>query len=131
MTDKEFKAKKKKIYKIFDTWSDRMGLGWYKISVNWKVGDAPDKGGGYHVAAEISSQWMYRTADLTIWIEEFPDDEKGIEKIIVHELCHIFVNPLRSQSSKKYDFDLEEYCVESLTSAFLWTYEDGIKKGKK
>lgn len=131
MKDKEWKVKKKQVKDIFDKWSRRMGLGWYKIEIEWKAGDPPDKGEGNVVVADISTQWMYRTANMRVWLECLPEEEHEIERIIVHELSHIFVNPLRSQENEHYNYDLEEYCVESLTQAFMWTYQDGIKDGGK
>lgn len=133
MNDKEWKIKKKKVKTILDKWSRNMGLGWYRVTISWKSGDAPSSRTNEEdkAVANISTQWMYRSAHLTIYLEEFPDQEEEIERIIVHELCHIYVNPLRSQTSDHYDFDLEEYCVESLASAFLWVRDASLKEVKK
>lgn len=129
MNDKEFKAKKKQVIKILDEWIDRLGLRWYSFQYVWKMGDPPERGEGYSIAAYIECQWMYRSATITLYVEMMPEENKEIEKIIVHELCHIFVNPLRSQYSiKEYDYDLEEYVTENLAQAFIWTYQDRNKE---
>ena len=62
MKDAEWEKRKKQVKAIFDKWIKHLGLGWYQIDLNWKAGDAPERGDGYIVAMNVVSRWMYRTA---------------------------------------------------------------------
>jgi hypothetical protein len=48
----------------------------------------PDKD-GFTRMMDVVTRWEYRKATIRICLEEMPDDEKQIEKYVVHELCHI------------------------------------------
>ena len=127
MKDAEWEKRKKQVKAIFDKWIKHLGLGWYQIDLNWKAGDAPERGDGYIVAMNVVSRWMYRTATINIWLEELPDDDWKLEKMVLHELCHILVEPMRDPEQGC--TDNEEAVVEGLARAFLWTVE-GIKQKK-
>lgn len=118
MKDKEWKTNKKKVQAIFDKWIRLMGLRWYNIDLVWKPGDSPRKDDGFRALMRVSSRWEYRTAMVTIWLEEMAElDDEEMEKHIVHELCHIYLQPLRHD---EFDVEKEEYVVESLARAFIW-----------
>mgnify|MGYP007083430561 CR=1 FL=1 len=119
MNDKEFAEVKAKIKALVDKWVFVMGLKWYEIDIAYKMGDAESRGDGFICTAMCHSRWMYRSATLTIWVEELPEDPYKLEKLIVHELCHILVEPMRGRVVT----DKEEYVVESLARAFMWTDE--------
>lgn len=123
MKDKEWKIKKTKVKTIIDKWVKDLGLGWYEINIEWKAGDAQERGDGYLCVMEVVSRWMYRTATIRIWLEEVPEDGEKLERMVVHELCHILVEPMRSERVT----ENEEHVVESLARAFLWTVE-GVKR---
>ncbi len=118
MNDKEFKVQKERVKKIVDYWSWCMGLRWYEINIEYKMGDGADRGDGFIRVMECVSRWEYRTATIRVWIEELPEDDEKLERTIVHELVHIFLQPLRHEDI---DFEKEEYVTESLARAFIWS----------
>lgn len=130
MNDKEFKKAKKRVAVLFEKWVKRLGLGWYQVDVEYKAGDGDDRGDGYTTAMRCVSRWEYRTATITVWIEEIPDDDYKLERMVVHELMHIFAEPMRDRDVGC--TDNEEYAVESLARAVLWVEEaarrDTLKK---
>lgn len=126
MKDAEWEAKKKKVKALFDKWVKHLGLGWYEVDINWKAGDGEDRGEGFIRCMEVRSRWMYRTATINVWLEEVPTDEYKLERMVVHELCHILIEPMRIDNQCT---DNEEYVAESLARAFLWTV-DGVKSKK-
>lgn len=131
MNDLEFNKAKLRVGSLFDRWIKDLGLGWYQIDVVYKMGDAPDRGDGYVCGMSVVSRWMYRTAMVTVYIEEVPEDDWKLEKMVVHELCHILVEAMRGPDGVT---DNEEYVVEGIARAFLWTQEaieSRIKKTSK
>ncbi len=121
MKDKEWNQKKNKIAKILRTWIKDFGLRWYNIDIEYKAGDAPERGNEYKCVAQVTSKWMYRDATITIWLEELPyHDEERLERLLVHELCHILVEQMRPEEGVT---DNEECVVEGLARAFMWVRE--------
>lgn len=118
MNDKEFKEQKKRVKNILDMWIEIMGLKWYEIRINYKMGDSPEREGGFS-PMRVLTNWEYRLASIDIWVEGIPDDNDKLERMLVHELCHIFVNPMRG-CNECFDISKEEYAVESLSRAFIW-----------
>lgn len=120
MRDKEFKKAQARCRKYLKKWINPLGLSWYKINVNYKDGEAPQSYTGAGIAPlKIHVAWQYRQATITIYLEDIPETEEELEHAIVHELCHIFVNPMRF-CDEHFDIDKEEYVVESLARAFMW-----------
>src|SRR4051812_31461002 len=120
MKDKEWNAKRKQVKALFDKWTECLGLRWYQIDLEWKAGDGEDRGDGFVRCMEVRSRWMYRTATITIWLEELTTDEKKLERAVIHELCHILIEPMRGPDGVT---DNEELVAESLASAFCWTQD--------
>lgn len=129
MNDKEFQSAKLRVGTLFKKWIKDLGLGWYQIDINYKMGDAPDRGDGYICCMNVVSRWMYRTATINVWIEEVPEDDWKLEKMVVHELCHILVEPMREPETGAND--LEEMVVEGLARSFLWAEQGAIIRNKK
>ncbi len=128
MTDKEFAVVKERVGKIAKEWIYRLGLNWYKVDILYKMGDAPQSYTGSGIAPfNVITSWQYRCATINVYVEDLPKDDEELEHAIVHELCHIFVHPMRGND---WDQDKEEYTVESLTRAFLWVNE-GVKRNAK
>lgn len=124
MNDKDFQTAKNRIAPLFSKWIKDFGLRWYQIDIIYKMGDAPERGDGYIAAMNVVSRWQYRTATVTVFIEEVPENDYKLERMVVHELIHIFLNPMRGSD---WDNEKEEYVVESLVNAFLFV-EEGARK---
>jgi Fe-S cluster biosynthesis and repair protein YggX len=109
---------KKKIQEIFEKWSYLLGLRWWDVSLTLSK-EKTDflKDNGETVLARTWADWRYMKATILINYREIKLlDPEEIEKIIVHELCHVLVNEMREG-----DITHEERVVTTLTNAFLWT----------
>lgn len=105
----------------FLKWIPRLGLAWWDIEIVYYDAPqeiivrfrAPDDG---MVAATATVKWIYGTARINVnlpALEGLNDDE--LERIAVHELCHILVNEIREG-----ELHHEERVVTTLTKAFFW-----------
>ncbi len=129
MNDKEFNALRSRIDKIAKWWIKQSGLGWWKISLVYDRDTTPqgDGTGDYHLAATCSAKWQYLDATLTFNMQAFTEtSSKNLEKTIVHELMHIFVNEMREKGTLH-----EERVVTSLAKGFIWIRDEGIAIGKR
>lgn len=116
----------------FDKWIPRLGLAWHDIEIVYY--DDPYEiinrfrviETGEMVPANVTAQWMYADAKININLPafEFIEDAK-IERVIVHELCHILVNEMREP-----EMHHEERVVTGLTKAFFWVEEFAKTEGK-
>jgi hypothetical protein len=110
----------------FDTWLRRLGLLWWEIEVCYY--DDPgeiikrfrDPGGDIQVLATTYAEWKYAAARIEINLPAFDGLEADkIERVVVHELCHILVNEMRED-----DLHHEERVVTGLTKAMFWIERD-------
>lgn len=106
----------------FAKWIPRMGLAWWDIDIVYY--DDPKEiidrfriiESGEMVPATVVAQWMYADAKISINLPAFEFIEPDrIERVIVHELCHILVNEMREG-----EIHHEERVVTQLTKAFFW-----------
>lgn len=123
MTDKEFNMQKKRVQKYIDRWFKTLGLGWFKVDMNWsrERDEREPKTAGY-----VNTLWQYRSASITWFLPAVADcDDDSLEGVVVHEFTHILVAPLMAVS-KEEDLSLQhEYATESLARAFIWAREAG------
>lgn len=105
----------------FAKWIERLGLGWWDIEVAYYDDPAEviQKFHSYEggvAAANVSAEWMYGKAQINVNLPAIAHlNEDDIEKIVIHELCHIMVNEMREG-----ELHHEERVVTWLTKAFLW-----------
>lgn len=105
----------------FDKWQKRLGLGWWDIDIAWVE---TEKEIAAHfddsdTSAFVNIDWPRGDAILYIRVPHFKYmAEDRVEKIVLHELCHILVNEMREG-----EMHHEERVVTGLTKAFLWTEE--------
>lgn len=106
----------------FAKWIPRLGLAWHDIEIVYY--DDPQEiinhfriiETGEMVPATVTAQWMYADAKININLPVFEHIETdNIERVIVHELCHILVNEMREG-----ELHHEERVVTGLTKAFFW-----------
>lgn len=128
MTDKEFEAQKKRVKKYIAKWHDTMGLGWFKITMDW----VRDRDENPATAAKTTSHWQYRQAWIQWFVPALVDNnDEFLESIVVHEFTHILLSPLLLVDSKE-DLPLQhEYATETVARAIQWAREAGEKHGSK
>lgn len=106
----------------FAKWIPRLGLAWWDLTIVYY--DDPQEiinrfriiESGEMVPATVTAQWMYADAKISVNLPAFEYiDDADIERVIVHELCHILVNEMREG-----ELHHEERVVTVLTKAFFW-----------
>lgn len=133
MTDAEYEALKSKLERMALEWSERIGLGWWKLKFIWcreGIND-PDLP---HAAAATDVRWQYLEAKIRFDMPLLADkdhfeDDAALEMLVIHELTHVLVNELRcgecQHDEKKDVMHHEERVVTTVAKAFRWTYEAG------
>lgn len=116
-------GQKKAIRKHLDNWIYRLGLRWWDVTVYFYKGKRArkyfDAGENETVLARTFADWRYATANIHINLPAFDGmADAEIERVIIHELCHILVNEMREG-----ELHHEERTVAWLTKAFMWTLE--------
>lgn len=106
----------------FAKWIPRLGLAWWDLEIVYY--DDPQEiinrfriiESGEMVPATVIAQWMYADAKICINLPAFEHiEDEDIERVVVHELCHILVNEMREP-----ELHHEERVVTQLTKAFFW-----------
>lgn len=132
MNDAEYAVLKGKLEALIEKWREHLGLGWWRCSFVYERNGIPAeekrKNDSTHlvVAATCDADWRYMEArisfDMTVLQHE---DDDVIEKIFVHECCHVLVDEMRCTGDHTHNIDHEERVVSSLQKAFLWVYKAG------
>lgn len=125
LTDKEYAAQKKRVKKYLDKWIASIGLGWWKINIEWETvrSEEDDRGS---CAAEARTTWEYREATIVFYLEVVAgESDEELEYIVLHELMHVFVNEMRewqcATAETVYEaVRHEERVCTDLAKAFLW-----------
>lgn len=126
----DFEAKKKaatSIREIFERLHKLLNLGYWTIRLEFKMDPADPNDSDSSVVAKCWTRWEYREAHLTFNLHEMADfSYKRMEKVVLHEMMHIFVHPMRmwwpermEQSAHDHCMKIEEKTVTDLTDAFL------------
>lgn len=114
-------SQKERIQRAFDKWIPRLGLSWWDIEVDYyddpgEIVEQFRSDDGHLVPALVDVLWMYATAKVSVNLPAFDDMPPAkVERIIVHELCHILVNEMREG-----ELHHEERVVTGLTKAIFW-----------
>ena len=111
---------KKLINKYLKWWVKWTGLGYHRIVPkfveHWE--------GGLTCDAMCDAKWQYLDHEITFNLTNMAKmTDEEIEITVVHELMHIFLNEMQSDSV---DIDHEERVASSLQKAFMWV--KGAKK---
>ncbi len=139
MTDSEYAKQKKRLLTLAERWITPLGLKWWKVDLVYARESLDSSKPGWYCQAKTSVSWEYLDAKITFAMPDIVDvSDEALEKIFVHECCHILVNEMRMWaaeeiSKEKMDEAMkhEERVVCGLASAFMWTREDGANKLRK
>lgn len=138
-TDADFRKQRDRIRKLADKWLTVLGLKWWSIDIEYsRVPLETDAGAEWVCTAKASAKWEYLRGTLSFNVIELiskPDEE--LERIFVHECCHLLVNEMRMWGEKRMSerecdeaMHHEERVVCGMTSAFLWTFKAGVDAAK-
>lgn len=121
MKKKAYKRARKRFQAVFEEWATRLGLMWWHLECVFMEDTPADfvVDDGHQVAVTVEAKWEYMEALFTIntpVVAEMSDE--SLERLVVHELCHVLVNEMRCKSSKH-----EERVCSTLTKAFMWVKE--------
>lgn len=134
MTDADYAKTKRKVEKYLDKWRDAMGLGWYHIHITWDRSYAEKRS---CVGETNMNRWQYREADIIFYLPRIAEeDDKTIEQIVVHELCHVLLAPISvnmENLNDAYQVQVNELATEMVTKALVWVRKAGedTKKSPK
>lgn len=133
MNDSEYEAQRKRIQDLAEIWLPCLGLKWWKIDLVYEregIGTSEkNQAGNWQCNANASVKWEYLRATLRFNMLTMEDQsDTDLERIFVHECCHVLVAELRewgpetlTQDQVEHSLKHEERVVSGLTSAFLWT----------
>lgn len=127
MTDAEYEAQRERVRPLFEKWVRALGLGWWELKLEFEREEsaAPITGTQYHTgtwgtAFLCNVDWRYSRGTITAYMPllgSMSDEE--LERSVVHELCHVFLNEARTADKDDW-LDHEERVATTLTKAFLW-----------
>jgi hypothetical protein len=132
MTDKQFREQKKRITKLIDKWERQLGLRWWTVSHEWAREhkeysehtsyEPINVKGNWECAMCVTSDYYYKQATITFFLPVCADlKDAQLEQSFVHELMHIFLNPMKTKQKAKE----EELVATMLASAMIWSREAG------
>lgn len=133
MKRKAFKRQRARCQRVIGEWLQPLGLLWWETTINYYDDPAEFPGGAgsgdSHVAARVWAQWEYLQATVAINVPEVARmDDDRLERVLVHELCHILVAEMRADPDVCTDH--EERTVTQLAKAFIWTRDRAREGGR-
>ena len=119
---------RKIINAAMEKWTYRLGLRWWSVGAIYHKGKDAKRyfksADGSTILARTFADWRYGDAFVHFNIPAFRNmSADEIERVVVHELCHVLVNEMTSTG-----IDHEERVVTGLTKAFMWN-EQFAKEG--
>ena len=109
MTDVEFNKLKRRVMKTMVKWRAILGLARWRDTVQFvdRFKDDDDKGA---IGAECVVRWPYRRYLIYIYMPVIAAyEDETLEQLIVHELCHVLLDPLCCN-------DVEQDTIEAVTT---------------
>ena len=114
---------KKLCKKYYEWWSQWLGLRWWRTSLIFVETWNSDM----DAIAICDCKWQYMEAVVTVNLNMIADcNEEEIERVIVHELMHVFLNEMRESGIKH-----EERVAETLCKAFMWVRCQALEEVKR
>lgn len=123
MTDKEYNQLRRKILKLSNKWRDILGLQGYRIRHHWHREHHPEN---RDIGAETKMRWAYIEADFDWYMPQLSTlnlDDTELEEVIVHEFCHVLVDPLMHEDTEHGKMVFERV-VSTIQRAILFVYKE-------
>lgn len=121
LTDSDVRLQQKRVHRLVRRWRGLIP-GW-RVNIEFSREPLDSDGDGWTTNARCDPKWEYLTANITFALQAIADlSEDELERIFVHECCHILVNEMCGPASDEATKH-EERVVCGLTSAFL-----GVRK---
>lgn len=133
LDDKTYEREKRRVKRAFRRLKPQLWAGWWCWHLLYdRHPDDHHVGTGGDISASITADWRYREATITFYMPAVAElDDETLDELIIHEVLHAWVNPMRPRAPKAHEVDLEESVVTNLTSIHVCTYHLGIEEGRK
>lgn len=110
----------KRVLVLVDKWAPLMDLGHFEIANvfhdDLRGEEADDL---ESTAAATTTAWEYRSASITWYLPAVAAmTDEGLEQVVVHELCHVLLAPLK-EALKANTIKVEELATENVARAVL------------
>lgn len=121
LTKTEFTRQRRRIARALDHWRARLELDHWEGVISYINEPAPsshprDAG----VAAEVDTSWAYERYEMRFWVPRFAEmDDDGLSQCVLHELCHVLIEPATKQTRTRAEQNLNEMVTTRLTRA-IW-----------
>lgn len=128
MKNKVYKAQRKRLLKLADEWVRPIGLGWWKVKLDFdregvSFKDSMHEENGFRSgsAARCFPDWRYSMATIIFNMPEIVHhSDNELEFVFVHELMHIFLHEMREGANVRKQLPHEERVATALAKAFVW-----------
>lgn len=128
MTDKDYKAQRERVTKLFDKWYAILGMSWWRIDREWSREREEDSA---NTVGLTSCNWEYRTGNITFFLPACADlDDSTLEEAVVHEFVHILGMPIHDMRDDQAR-QITEHTVTTIARGIIWAYEAGEKTKPK
>lgn len=128
MNDKEYNAEKRRVLKMFNRWSESLGLGSWKITIQCLNGPFVWNGvvqTGIQGLCEVG--WEYNRATILFDMSETAKiDDEELRDLIVHESMHVIVHEMRFDVPDEIEHE-ERVC--SFLENIIQRVAEGARKG--
>lgn len=132
MTDAEYEEQQNRVRPLLDKWIKGLGLlDWWDIDIIYDrevatVEEREKRSGNWETTFRCNVDWRYAEASIRVYCPTIADiNDECLERAVVHELGHIFLNETR-QDEKDW-LDHEERVATMLAKAFI-QLRDSLKE---
>lgn len=130
------------IRKRIEFWVGALGLKWYETEIRYYNHRADKNDNESTTLATTWSQWCYRKIIISFYLpaidEAFGLDEEKVDRLIIHEVMHGFISPMRptpganlTQRESELMIQMEEMAVSNLTTAFWFMFREAKRIGSE
>lgn len=138
MNDRDYNAQKRRVGRLFNRWAKTLGLNqWalhYQCCREGEMLTDDDRSGdsAFSPVMDCEAQWQYQQVAIRVNTPMLVSmDDEDVERSVVHELCHVLVNEMRTDEPTMEQYNHEERVVTMLTNALLWTRRAGYDEGRR
>lgn len=138
LSDLEYEATKARLTHLFKLWTNRLGLGWWQVDIEYETdrsffADGSNNGVNIETLMTCAAEWEYTKATIVVNMTAASQmDDEALESCVIHELCHVLVCEMRiphwadaPNEILQIQRDHEERVVTWLAKAFGWVFLAG------
>ena len=131
MTDLQYEEQKQRVENVLEKFIKPLGFAWWDVGVVFERQPSLDDTDNKEVQGTCQSFWQYRSATLTFYLASLSGvNDRDLEDMVIHELCHILVAPVEDYSSPDKQ-DKTELATTNVAFALRFAYEEGKRLGRE